>query len=182
MITEATLRLLPKPAAEADPAGLLPVDPWTPAQGVAASRARASVPGDAGADGRFTIARRRRAHSTLGLDRTPAAMLMIESDAGGAAAEARAGCRHPRMRRPPAPLSVVVARRPAGGRLAARGTAQGALVALEQAGVARMEDVGVPRSQVPELLDRHRAHLRRARAEGRRLRARRRRQPAIRPS
>jgi len=86
----------------------------------------------------------------LGLDRDAAAMLLVESDLPGAAAQAEvdaaeAACGD-------AGAGLLVRARDAteaewlreGRRLAYR--------ALEAQGVARMEDVGVPRSLVPELL------------------------------
>lgn len=86
----------------------------------------------------------------LGLDRAAAAMLLVESDLpGGAAAaevdDAESACRA-------SGAGLIVRARDAteaewlrqGRRLAFR--------ALEAQGAARMEDVGVPRSRVPELL------------------------------
>jgi glycolate oxidase len=88
----------------------------------------------------------------LGLDRDAAAMLLVESDLPGAAAVAELDAAVPVCEASGA-TSVIRAQDPQeadwlrqGRRLAFR--------ALEQRGVARMEDVGVPRSLVPEMLAR----------------------------
>ena len=102
-------------------------------------------------------------------------MLMIESDAGGEAAEAEldaaeAACRWPRAHarcraRPTPPQADWL-----------REARRQAHWALEQAGVARMEDVGVPRSRDRRAAGRHRGSLEPPPAARRRLRPRRRRQ------
>jgi glycolate oxidase len=86
----------------------------------------------------------------LGLDRDAAAMLLVESDLPGDAASAELDLAVPICERAGATL-VIRATDPqeadwlrAGRRLAFR--------ALEAKGVARMEDVGVPRARVPEML------------------------------
>ena len=86
----------------------------------------------------------------VGLPEDAGAMLMIESDAGVAAADeldrAEAACRAAgatEMARAADPTEADWLRE-------ARRKAHWS---LEQAGVARMDDVGVPRSRVPELLD-----------------------------
>jgi glycolate oxidase len=86
----------------------------------------------------------------LGLDRSAAALLLIESDAPGAAAEAELaaaeGCctdaGAASVHRATDPMEADWLRQVR--RLAYR--------AMERLGVARMEDVGAPRSRVPELL------------------------------
>jgi glycolate oxidase len=87
----------------------------------------------------------------LGLDRTAGALLMVESDVGGAAGErelaaAEASCQAARA------TSVL---RAADAQEAdwLRQARRAAHDALERAGVARMDDVSVPRSRVPEMLD-----------------------------
>jgi glycolate oxidase len=86
--------------------------------------------------------------ASLGLDRDAGAMLMVESDAGGAATRTssivRGACTGPGR---PAGASEG----PDRGRLATSGPTA-AHSSLERAGVARMDDVGVPRSRVPEML------------------------------
>jgi glycolate oxidase len=86
----------------------------------------------------------------LGLDRDAAAMLMVESDASGAAASeeldaAEAACRETGS------TSIV---RAADATEAdwLRQARRLALRALERQGTVRMEDVGVPRARVPDLL------------------------------
>jgi glycolate oxidase len=88
----------------------------------------------------------------LGLDRDAAAMLLVESDLPGAAAIAELDAAVPVCEAAGA-TSVIRAQDPQeadwlrqGRRLAYR--------ALEHLGVARMEDVGVPRSRIPELIAR----------------------------
>lgn len=87
----------------------------------------------------------------LGLDRTAGALLMVESDMGDAAGErelaaAEAACNAAGA------TSVLRAAdaQEADWLRQARRAAHGA---LERAGVARMDDVSVPRSRVPEMLD-----------------------------
>jgi glycolate oxidase len=86
----------------------------------------------------------------LGLDRDAAAMLMVESDAPGAAAtdeldQAEAACLA-------AGATAVVRAADAAEADWLRHARRLALRALEAQGMVRMEDVGVPRASVPELL------------------------------
>ncbi|HSH22039.1 MAG TPA: FAD-linked oxidase C-terminal domain-containing protein [Candidatus Caenarcaniphilales bacterium] len=148
LITEATLRLLPAPATKLT---LLAFFDSVPAAGDAVARITAAgvVPVTLELMDAFTIAAVDDWHH-LGLDRTAAAMLMVESDAPGAlateelatveAASAAAGA-----------TSIVRAAdaQEADWLRQARRAAHGA---LERAGVARMDDVGVPRSRIPEML------------------------------
>jgi glycolate oxidase len=99
----------------------------------------------------FTIAAVDDVHQ-LGLDRTAGAMLMVESDLDEAAAIAELAI---------AEEACIAARAASTLRAAdpheadwlrqARRAAHGS---LERAGVARMDDVGVPRSMVPEMIER----------------------------
>ncbi len=88
----------------------------------------------------------------LGLDRDAAAMLLVESDLPGGAAAAEIDAAEAACQGAGAGMVVRAADATeadwlrAGRRLAFR--------ALESLGVARMEDVGVPRSRIPELLRR----------------------------
>jgi glycolate oxidase len=148
LITEATLRLLPLPPpkltmiaffATVQDAGLA----------VAGITAAGIIPVTLELMDAFTIAAV-DAMSQLGLDRTAGAMLMIESDAGGAAAEAElvaaeAACNAA------AATSIVRARDPQEADWLREARRQ-AHPALERAGVARMDDVGVPRDRIPEML------------------------------
>jgi glycolate oxidase len=77
-------------------------------------------------------------------------MLMIESDAGGAAAEAELDAANDACQRAGA-TSLVRAADPTEADWL-REARRKAHWSLEQAGVARMDDVGVPRSRIPELL------------------------------
>ena len=86
----------------------------------------------------------------LGLDRTAAAMLMIESDMPGAAAideleRAEAACRL-------AGATDVVRAADAQEADWLRQARRAAHYALERLGDVRMEDVGVPRARVPDML------------------------------
>ena len=98
---------------------------------------------------RFTIAAVDDMHN-LGLDRTAAAMLMIESDLPGAAAvdeleRAEAACRV-------AGATDVVRAADAQEADWLRQARRAAHYALERLGEVRMEDVGVPRARVPDML------------------------------
>ncbi|HUG49023.1 MAG TPA: FAD-linked oxidase C-terminal domain-containing protein [Candidatus Limnocylindria bacterium] len=153
LITEATLRLLPQPAPKLT---MLAFFPSVPAAGAAVAGITAAgvVPVTLELMDAFTIAAVDDVHK-LGLDRTAAAMLMVESDAGGAAAEAELSAAEAACNAAGA-TSIVRAQdeQEADWLRQARRAAHGA---LEKAGVARMDDVGVPRSRIPEML----AHIER---------------------
>jgi len=87
----------------------------------------------------------------LGLDQDAGAMLMIESDAGGAAAEAEMVAAQDACEACGA-TSVIRSTDPTEADWL-REARRKAHWSLEQAGVARMEDVGVARSRIPELMD-----------------------------
>lgn len=148
LITEATLRLLPEPAAKLT---MLAFFPSVPAAGAAVAGITGAgiVPVTLELMDAFTIAAVDDAHN-LGLDRTAAAMLMVESDAAGASAEAELAAAE-RACQAAGATSVVRAAdaQEADWLRQARRAAHGA---LERAGVARMDDVGVPRSRIPEML------------------------------
>ncbi|MBA2254774.1 MAG: FAD-binding protein [Chloroflexi bacterium] len=148
IITEATLRLMPAPPPKLT---LLAFFADVPAAGDAVGRIF-----DAGVvpvtlelmDG-FTVRAVDDWHQ-LGLDRTAGAMLMIESDAGGAAAERELDAAAQACEAAGATSLVRAADATEADWLRqARRAAHGA---LERAGVARMDDVGVPRSRIPEML------------------------------
>ncbi|MFO1540918.1 MAG: FAD-binding oxidoreductase [Chloroflexota bacterium] len=86
----------------------------------------------------------------VGLDRDAAAMLMIESDAGGAAALDELD----RVERACTEAGATAVLRAADAKEAdwLREARRKAHWSLEQKGVVRMEDVGVPRDRVPDLL------------------------------
>jgi glycolate oxidase len=148
LVTEATLRLRPAPPPKAT---LLAFFASLEAAGDAVAKITAAglQPCTLELMDRFTIAAVDDWHS-LGLDREAAALLLIESDLPGAAAESEL-------------TAAVAACETAGATQVVRATDPAeadwlrqvrrlAFRALERLGVARMEDVGVPRSRVPELL------------------------------
>jgi glycolate oxidase len=148
LVTEATLRLRPAPPPKAT---LLAFFASLEAAGdaVAGITAAGLEPCTLELMDRFTIAAVDDWHK-LGLDREAAALLLIESDLPGAAAESEltaavAACESAGA------TQVVRATDPAEGDWL-RQVRRMAFRALERLGVARMEDVGVPRSRVPELL------------------------------
>ena len=148
LVTEATLRLRAAPPPRAT---LLAFFPSLEAAGEAvAGITRAGiVPVTLELMDRVTIRAVDDVHR-LGLDREAAAMLLVESDLPGAAAVGEVDAAERACAA--AGAGLVVRAQDAteadwlreGRRLAYR--------ALEAQGVARMEDVGVPRSRVPELL------------------------------
>jgi glycolate oxidase len=148
IVTEVTLRLLPKPAPKLT---LLAFFDSVPAAGEAiAGMTRAGlVPVTAELMDRFTI-RAVDAALRVGLDTDAAAMLMIESDAGGVAAVAELDLAEGACTA--AGATSVVRSADAAEADWLRECRRKAHWSLEQAGVARMEDVGVPRSRIPELL------------------------------
>ena len=148
IITEATLRLLAAPPPKLT---MIAFFPTVIAAGVAVTRIFGAgvVPVTLELMDNLTIRAVDDWHH-LGLDRDAAAMLMVESDAGDAAAQreldvAREACEAAGA------TSVVQAAdaTEADWLRLARRAAHGA---LERAGVARMDDVGVPRSRIPEML------------------------------
>jgi glycolate oxidase len=148
IITEATLRLRPMPAPKLT---LLAFFPSVAAAGDAVSRMTRGglVPVTLELLDNFTI----RAVDTalrVGLEQDAGAMLMIESDAGGAAAEAELDAAAAASEAASA-TSIVRSADPTEADWL-REARRKAHWSLEQAGVARMEDVGVPRSRVAQLL------------------------------
>ena len=148
LITEATLRLLPIPPAKLT---LIAFFSTVGAAGEAVSRITAAgvTPVTLELMDQFTIAAVDDVHQ-LGLDRTAGAMLMVESDVGGDAAETELATVEAACTAAGA-TSVVRAQtaQEADWLRQARRAAHGS---LERAGVARMDDVGVPRSRIPEML------------------------------
>jgi glycolate oxidase len=149
IITEATLRLIPRPAPTLT---LLAFFGTVTEAGDAVARiTRAGVvPSTLELMDAFTI-RAVDAALHVGLPTDAGAMLMIESDAGATAAEleldqATQACEA-------AGATSIVRATDATEADWLRQARRKAHWSLEQAGVARMEDVGVPRSRGPELLD-----------------------------
>ena len=148
VITEATLRLRPAPPPKLT---LLAFFATVAAAGDAVARITAAgiVPVTLELMDRFTI-RAVDDAQRLGLDRDAGAMLMIESDAGGAAADAELDHAE-RSCREAGATSLVRSADPTEADWL-REARRRAHWSLEQAGVARMDDVGVPRSRIPEML------------------------------
>jgi glycolate oxidase len=148
LITEATLRLRPLPPPRST---MLAFFPSLEAAGDAVARMTAAglVPVTLELMDRATIAAVDDWHH-LGLDRDAEAMLMIESDQPGAGAVAeievaRSACDAAGA------SSTVLAEDPQEADWL-RQARRLALRALERQGTVRMEDVGVPRARVPQLL------------------------------
>ena len=148
IVTEATLRLRPAPPPKRT---MLAFFPTLEAAGaaVAAITAAGIQPCTLELMDRVTIAAVDDWHD-LGLDRSAAALLLIESDAPGEAADAELGAAEARcanagaasVHRATDPMEADWLRQVR--RLAYR--------AMERLGMARMEDVGAPRARLPELV------------------------------
>jgi glycolate oxidase len=148
IITEATLRLLPTPPPKLTMLAFF-ASVAAAGEAVAGITRDGVVPVTLELLDRFTI-RAVDAALHVGLPEDAGAMLMIESDAGGAAAEAeldRAGAACTAA----GATDVIRATDPQEADWL-REARRKAHWSLEQAGVARMEDIGVQRSQAPELL------------------------------
>ncbi|HEX5148850.1 MAG TPA: FAD-linked oxidase C-terminal domain-containing protein [Candidatus Limnocylindrales bacterium] len=148
IITEATLRLRPAPPPRSTMLAFFPTLEGA-GDAVAGIAAAGLSPVTLELMDRFTIGAVDDMHQ-LGLDRTAAAMLMVESDMPGAAAvdeleRAEAACRA-------AGATDVVRAADAQEADWLRQARRAAHYALERLGEVRMEDVGVPRSKVPALL------------------------------
>jgi glycolate oxidase len=148
LVTEATLRLRPSPPPRAT---VLAFFPTLEAAGEAVAGLTSAGLGPVTLElmDRFTIRAVDDVHR-LGLDREAAAMLLVESDLPGDAADAEMAAADGVCRAAGATLVIRAADAQEaewlreGRRLAYR--------ALEARGAARMEDVGVPRSRIPEML------------------------------
>jgi glycolate oxidase len=150
LITEATLRLLPKPPPNLTLVAFFP-SIHAAGEGVANITASGIRPVTLELMDAYTIAAVDDAFQ-LGLDRTAAAMLMVESDLGGDAAAAELAAAEQCCVAAGATSVLISAdAQEADWLRQARRAAHGS---LERAGAARMDDVGVPRSRVPEMLDR----------------------------
>ena len=150
LITEATLRLLPKPPPNLTLVAFFP-SIHAAGEGVANITASGIRPVTLELMDAYTIAAVDDAFQ-LGLDRTAAAMLMVESDLGSEAASAELATAEQCCIAAGATSVLISADAAEADWLRqARRAAHGS---LERAGAARMDDVGVPRSRVPEMLDR----------------------------
>jgi glycolate oxidase len=148
IITEATMKLRPAPPPRSTMLAFFPTLD-SAGQAVSAIAAAGLSPVTLELLDRFTIAAVDDMNN-LGLDRTAAAMLMVESDMPGAAAideleRAEAACRT-------AGATDVVRAADAQEADWLRQARRAAHYALERLGEVRMEDVGVPRSKVPDML------------------------------
>lgn len=148
LITEATLRLRPAPSPRST---LLAFFPTLESAGdaVAAIATAGITPVTLELMDRFTIHAVDDMHA-LGLDRDAAAMLMIESDLPGVAADdelsrAEAAC-------VAAGATTTIRSRDAAEADLLRQARRAAHWALERIGDVKMEDVGVPRARVPDML------------------------------
>ncbi len=148
VITEATLRLLPMPSARLTLLCFFGTVREA-GQAVATMTRDGLVPATLELLDAFTI-RAVDAALHLGLDADAGAMLMVESDAGGTAAEAELELAA-RAAGACGATSIVRSADPAEADWL-REARRRAHWSLEQAGVARMDDVGVPRRRVPEML------------------------------
>jgi len=148
IVTEATLRLRPTPPPTAT---LIAFFPSLDAAGHAVSAIAAAgvEPCTLEFMDRTTIRAVDDAHN-LGLDRDAAAMLMIESDLPGGAATTALETAATACDEAGATATLIAADPQEADWL--RQARRMAFHAMERLGVARMEDVGVPRGRVPELL------------------------------
>ncbi len=148
LMTEATLRLRPAPPSRAT---LIAFFPSLDSAGRAVAGLTAAGLGPVTLElmDRYTIRAVDDVHR-LGLDRDAAAMLLIESDLPGVAAGHELDAAEPVCAASGA-TSMVRARDAQEADWLRQGRRM-AYRALEHLGVARMEDVGVPRSRIPEML------------------------------
>jgi glycolate oxidase len=148
IITEATLRLRPTPPPRST---LLAFFPTLESAGdaVAGIAAAGLSPVTLELMDRFTIRAVDDVHE-LGLDRDAAAMLMIESDLPGVAAVDELE-RAERVCEGVGATTTIRSQTPAEADML-RQARRAAHWALERIGEVKMEDVGVPRSRVPDML------------------------------
>jgi glycolate oxidase len=148
IITEATLRLRPAPPPRSTMLAFFPTLE-SAGDAVAGIAAAGLSPVTLELLDRFTIGAVDDMHQ-LGLDRTAAAMLMVESDMPGAAAIAELERTETACRAAGATDVVRAAAAQEADWL--RQARRAAHYALERIGEVRMEDVGVPRARVPDML------------------------------
>jgi glycolate oxidase len=148
IVTEATLRLRPAPPPKQTMLAFFPTLK-TAGTAVAAMTAAGIEPCTLELMDRVTIAAVDDWHN-LGLDRSAAALLLVESDRAGDGADAELAAAEAACTEAGAD-SVVRATDPMEADWL-RQVRRLAFRAMERLGVARMEDVGAPRSRMPELL------------------------------
>ncbi len=150
LITEATLRLQPLPPPKLTMLAFF-ASVTDAGAAVAGITAAGIVPVTLELMDAFTIAAVDDAFH-LGLDREAAAMLMVESDLAGGAGEAELEGAEQACVAAGATSAIRAANSQEADWL--REARRGAHGALEKVGAARMDDVGVPRSRIPEMLGR----------------------------
>ncbi len=148
IITEATLRLRPTPPPRSTMLAFFPTLDGA-GEAVSAMAAAGLAPVTLELLDRYTIGAVDDMYG-LGLDRTAAAMLMVESDMPGSAAadelaRAEVACQG-------AGATLTVRSQDAAEADLLRQARRGAHYALEKIGDVKMEDIGVPRSRVPDML------------------------------
>jgi glycolate oxidase len=148
IITEATLRLRPLPGPRSTMLAFFG-SLQAAGEAVAAMTRAGIVPVTLELMDHETIVAVDDAHQ-LGLDRDAAAMLLVESDAPGAAAPGELDEAETAIQA--AGATSIVRAQDAQEADWLRQARRLALRALERQGTVRMEDVGVPRARVPELL------------------------------
>ena len=148
IITEATLRLRPTPPPRSTLLAFFPTLE-SAGQAVAGIAAAGLAPVTLELMDQFTIRAVDDMHA-LGLDRDAAAMLMIESDLPGLAAADELE-RAERVCEDVGATTTVRSQTPAEADML-RQARRAAHWALERIGEVKMEDVGVPRSRVPDML------------------------------
>ncbi len=148
IITEATLRLRPAPSPRLTMLAFFPTLD-SAGDAVAGIAAAGLTPVTLELLDRFTIVAVDDVHQ-LGLDRTAAAMLMIESDMPAAAAADELERADAVCRAAGATDTIRAANAQEADWL--RQARRGAHFALERLGEVRMEDIGVPRARVPDML------------------------------
>ncbi len=148
IITEATLRLLPMPPPKLTLLAFFDTVRQA-GEAVADITRQGVIPVTLELMDGFTI-RAVDAALRLGLDSEAGAMLMVESDSGGTAAAGELDLVEGACQRAGATSVTRAADAQEADWL--REARRKAHWSLEQAGVARMDDVGVPRSRVPEML------------------------------
>jgi glycolate oxidase len=148
LVTEATLRLRPAPPPKATMLAFF-ASLADAGDAVAAITAAGLSPCTLELMDRVTIGAVDDWHK-LGLDRSAAALLLVESDLPGAAAEAELAAAEGACTDAGAGQVVRAADPMEADWL--RQVRRLAFRAMERLGVARMEDVGAPRSRMPELL------------------------------
>jgi glycolate oxidase len=148
IITEATLRLRPTPPPRSTLLGFFPTLE-SAGDAVAGIAAAGLSPVTLELMDQFTIRAVDDVHN-LGLDRDAAAMLMIESDLPAAAADDELA-RAETVCTTAGATSTIRSQTPAEADML-RQARRAAHWALEKLGDVKMEDVGVPRSRVPDML------------------------------